>query len=121
MECEEREHHDIENRRRAQYEAEHGHPEGPVCNPDRQPRSQVVATARVTMRLWSATAATTWRSPPSPRWCHVSGRSPTPTTSSRTSRSKTAAPTPTFGCRPTTSPSRRPAAASTTWRPTSRW
>jgi hypothetical protein len=37
MEREEREHHDVENRRRAQYEAEHGHPEGPVRNPARQP------------------------------------------------------------------------------------
>jgi hypothetical protein len=27
-----------------------------------------------TTRLRSATAAMTWRSPPSPRWCHVSGR-----------------------------------------------
>jgi hypothetical protein len=46
MEREERECHDVENRWRAQYEAEHGHPECLVCDPDRQPRSQVVATAR---------------------------------------------------------------------------
>jgi hypothetical protein len=45
MEREKHEHHDVENRRRAQYKAEHGHPEGPVRNPDQQPRSQVVATA----------------------------------------------------------------------------
>jgi hypothetical protein len=45
MEHEECERHDIEDRRRAQYEAEHGHPEGSVRNPERQPRSQVVATA----------------------------------------------------------------------------
>jgi hypothetical protein len=45
MEREERECHDVENRRHAQYEAEHGHPEGSVCNPDRQPRSQVAVTA----------------------------------------------------------------------------
>jgi hypothetical protein len=37
MKREEREHHDVENRRRAQYEAEHGHLEGPVRNPARQP------------------------------------------------------------------------------------
>jgi hypothetical protein len=35
MEREEHERHDIENRRRAKYEADHGHPEGPVCNPYR--------------------------------------------------------------------------------------
>jgi hypothetical protein len=46
MEREERERHDVENRRRAQYEAEHDHPKGPVRNPARQPRFEVVATAR---------------------------------------------------------------------------
>jgi hypothetical protein len=46
MEREERERHNVENWQCAQYEAEHGHPEGLVCNPDRQPRSQVVAAAR---------------------------------------------------------------------------
>jgi hypothetical protein len=69
----------------------------------------------------SATTATTWRSLPSSRWHHVSDRSPTPTTSSQISRSTMAALTPTSGCRPTTSLSRRPAATSTTWWPTSRW
>jgi hypothetical protein len=39
MECEERDRHDVENRRRAQYEADYGHPEGPIPNQDRQPRS----------------------------------------------------------------------------------
>jgi hypothetical protein len=38
MEREERERHDVENRQRAQYVADHGHPEGPVRNPDGQPR-----------------------------------------------------------------------------------
>jgi hypothetical protein len=42
----ERERHDVENRWRAQYEKDYGHPEGPVPNPDRQPRSQIVASAR---------------------------------------------------------------------------
>jgi hypothetical protein len=46
MEREEREHHVVENRRRAQYEIDYGHPEGPAHNPDRQPRSQVVVVAR---------------------------------------------------------------------------
>jgi hypothetical protein len=46
MEREERDRHDVENRRRAKYEADYGHPEGPVPNPDRQPRSQVVASAQ---------------------------------------------------------------------------
>jgi hypothetical protein len=49
---------------------------------------------------------TIWRSLRSLCWHHVSDRSPTPTTSSQTSRSTMAAPTPTSGCRPTTSPSR---------------
>jgi hypothetical protein len=40
---------------------------------------------------------------------------------SRTSRSMMVDLTPTFGCRPTTSPSRQLAATSITWRPTSRW
>jgi hypothetical protein len=35
MEREERERHDVKYRRRAQYEADYGHPEGPVRNPDR--------------------------------------------------------------------------------------
>jgi hypothetical protein len=43
MEREERERHNVENRWRAQYEADYGHPEGPVPNSDRQPRSQIVA------------------------------------------------------------------------------
>jgi hypothetical protein len=42
----ERERHDIENRRRAQYEKDYGHPEGPFRNPARQPRSDVVAAAQ---------------------------------------------------------------------------
>jgi hypothetical protein len=46
MEREERERHDIENRRRAQYEKDYGHPKGPVPNPDWRPRSQIVALAR---------------------------------------------------------------------------
>jgi hypothetical protein len=39
MERKERDRHDVENRRRAQYEADYGHPEGSVPIPDRQPRS----------------------------------------------------------------------------------
>jgi hypothetical protein len=46
MEREERERHDVENRRRAQYEADYGHPEGSVLNPDCQPRSKVLAAAQ---------------------------------------------------------------------------
>jgi hypothetical protein len=46
MEREERERHNVENRQRAQYEADYGHLEGPVRNLDRQPRSQIVATAQ---------------------------------------------------------------------------
>jgi hypothetical protein len=46
MECEERDRHDIENRRCAKYEADYGHPKGPVPNPDRQPRSQIVAASQ---------------------------------------------------------------------------
>jgi hypothetical protein len=45
MEREERERHDVKNRRHAQYEVAYGHPKGPVLNPDRQPRSQIVAAA----------------------------------------------------------------------------
>jgi hypothetical protein len=73
-----------------------------------------------TMQLRSATAATTW----SHHLLCVGTTSPVgrlPRQLSPTSRSKTAAPTPTFGCRPITSPSRQPTVASTTWRPTSRW
>jgi hypothetical protein len=46
MEREERDRHDVENRRRALYEADYGHPENLVPNPDHQPRSQIVATAQ---------------------------------------------------------------------------
>jgi hypothetical protein len=46
MEREERDRHDVENRQRAQYEANYGHPEVPVPNPDRQPRPQIVAAAQ---------------------------------------------------------------------------
>jgi hypothetical protein len=46
MEREERDRHDVENRRRAQYEADYGHPEGLVPNPDGQPRSQIVAATQ---------------------------------------------------------------------------
>jgi hypothetical protein len=45
MESEERDRHDVESQRRAQYEADYDHPEGSVPNPDRQPRSQIVAAA----------------------------------------------------------------------------
>jgi hypothetical protein len=41
----ERKRHDVENQRRAQYEKDYDHPEGPVHNPARQPRSEVVAAA----------------------------------------------------------------------------
>jgi hypothetical protein len=34
MECEERERHGVENRQCAQFEADYGHPEGPVPKPD---------------------------------------------------------------------------------------
>jgi hypothetical protein len=46
MEREERERHNVKNRRRAKYEADYDHPEGPMPNSDRQPRSQIVAAAR---------------------------------------------------------------------------
>jgi hypothetical protein len=46
MEREERERHDVENRRRDQYEKDYGHPEGLVPNPDRRPRSQIEAPAQ---------------------------------------------------------------------------
>jgi hypothetical protein len=46
MEREERERHDAENRRRAQYEKDYGHPEGPVRNRAQHPRSDVVAAAQ---------------------------------------------------------------------------
>jgi hypothetical protein len=46
MECEERDRHNVKNRRHAQYEAEYGHPEGLVPNPDSQPRPQIVAVAQ---------------------------------------------------------------------------
>jgi hypothetical protein len=117
----ERERHDIENRRRAQYEKDYDHPEGPVRNPARQPRSEVVAATQDDDAAQVTIVATTWLLPPSSRWRHVSGRSHTLTTSSPTSRSATVTPTPTSSCRPTTSRSRRQAATSTTWRPTSRW
>jgi hypothetical protein len=44
MEREECERHDVENWRRARYEKDYGHPKGPVRNPARQSRSEVVAT-----------------------------------------------------------------------------
>jgi hypothetical protein len=46
MEREERERHDVENRQRALYLANYDHPEGLVANPDRQPRSHIMAAAR---------------------------------------------------------------------------
>jgi hypothetical protein len=46
MEREERECHEVENWRRAQYEKDYGHPEGPVRNPARQPRSEVMAVVQ---------------------------------------------------------------------------
>jgi hypothetical protein len=46
MEREERECYDVENWRRAQYEKDYGHPEGPVRNPVRQPRSEAMAVAQ---------------------------------------------------------------------------
>jgi hypothetical protein len=46
MEREERDCHDVENRRHAQYEVDYGHPEGPVPNSDREPRSQIVTAAQ---------------------------------------------------------------------------
>jgi hypothetical protein len=39
MECEECDRHDVVNRQRAQYEADYSHPEDPIPNQDRQPRS----------------------------------------------------------------------------------
>jgi hypothetical protein len=45
MEREERDHHDVDNRWCAQYEVDYGHPEGPVPNLDRRPRSQIVTVA----------------------------------------------------------------------------
>jgi hypothetical protein len=46
MEHEERDHHDVENMRCAQYEEDYGHPKGLIPNPDRQPRSQIVAATQ---------------------------------------------------------------------------
>jgi hypothetical protein len=46
MEREERERHDVENRRRDPYKKGYGRPEGLVPNPDRRPRSQIVASTR---------------------------------------------------------------------------
>jgi hypothetical protein len=46
MEREEHDRHDVENRQRAQYEADYEHPEGPMPNPDRQPRSQIVTATQ---------------------------------------------------------------------------
>jgi hypothetical protein len=46
MEREDRDRHDVDNMRRAQYEADYGHPKGPVPNQDHQPRSQVMALAQ---------------------------------------------------------------------------
>jgi hypothetical protein len=46
MDRKDSEHHDVENRWRAQYEANYGHPEGPVPNPDHQPRSHIMSAAR---------------------------------------------------------------------------
>jgi hypothetical protein len=46
MEREDRECHDVENWRRAQYQADYVHPESLVPNQDRQPRSQAEAPAQ---------------------------------------------------------------------------
>jgi hypothetical protein len=46
MKREERDRHDVENRFRAQYKADFGHPEESARNPDHQPRSQIVAPAQ---------------------------------------------------------------------------
>jgi hypothetical protein len=69
----------------------------------------------------SEITATTCPSPPSLHWPLVFDQSPTPTTSSQTFRSTTTTLTPTSDCRLTTSLSRRLAATSITWRPTSHW
>jgi hypothetical protein len=42
MEREDRDRHDVKNWRRSRYEADYGHPEGPVPNLDHQPRSLVM-------------------------------------------------------------------------------
>jgi hypothetical protein len=39
MECAEHDRHDVKNQQHAQYEADYGHPEGPLPNPDHQPKS----------------------------------------------------------------------------------
>jgi hypothetical protein len=121
MEREERERHDVENRRRAQYEKDYDHPEGPVRNPARQPRSEVVAVVQDDDAAQVSDSGDDVAITAFPAWAPRLRSVAYPTTSSPTSRSTTVAPTPTSSCRPTTSRSRRQVATSTTWRPTSRW
>jgi hypothetical protein len=45
MEREEHDRHNVENRRRSQYEADYSHLEEGAQNLDHQPRSQIVAPA----------------------------------------------------------------------------
>jgi hypothetical protein len=60
MERKERDRHDVENRRCAQYEADYDHFEGSVPNPDRQPRLRLWLQHRTKSKLRSATAVTSW-------------------------------------------------------------
>jgi hypothetical protein len=122
MEREDRECHDVENRQCAQYEANDGHPEGSVPNPDLQPRSQIVAA------VWDDDVAQVGDSGDDMAITAfpvlVPGlRLVTYPDNFKLNIQKydDRALTLTFGCRPTTSPSRWPTATSTTWRPTSHW
>jgi hypothetical protein len=88
MEREERDRHDVVNRRHAQYEADYGHPEGPVPNSDQQPRSQIVAAAQDDVAAQVGDNGDDMAITAFPALA---------------SRSTTAAPTPTSGCQPTIS------------------
>jgi hypothetical protein len=103
MEREEHDRHNVENRRRSQYEADYSHLEEGTQNLDHQPRSQIVAPAqsRGTAQAGDGAddiAITTFAAM-SPRFRSV----PYPDNFNLTSRSTTAAPTLASGCRPTTS------------------
>jgi hypothetical protein len=115
MECEEYNRHDVENRRRAQYEADYDHPEGPVPNKDRQPRSQIVAATQDDVAAQVGDNGDNMEITTFPALAPCLRSVPYPDNFKPNIQKYDGARTPTSGCRPTTSPSRRPTATSITW------
>jgi hypothetical protein len=115
MERKERDRHDVENRRRSQYEADYDHPKGLVPNPDHQPRSQIVTAVQgdVAAQVGDNGDNMTITAFPALVPCLRSVAYPDkfkPNIQKYDGRPD-----------PNIWPSRRPMATLITWRPTSRW